>query len=121
MLVIVPDIKETYDNIKILFELININNISFKFSSDLKLILLINGQQTATSMYPCPYCFVTLKDLRSNIEINAITNDSNVPSTLKKFGDLKTDYQKFVSLGKNKNLAKDCHSTINSPLFEESD
>ena len=55
MLCIVPDIKEAYENVKMLFELIKINYISFKFVSDSKLLLIINEQQTVTSMYPCPY------------------------------------------------------------------
>lgn len=54
LLCIVPSIKETYNNIKILFDLIRINDISFKFVSDFKVLLIINGQQTATSSFPCP-------------------------------------------------------------------
>ena len=49
---------------KILFELTNINNIPFKFVADFKLLLIVNGEQTATSAYSCPYCFVSLRDLR---------------------------------------------------------
>lgn len=51
MLYIVSKIKETYENIKILFNLIQINRVSFKFSADFKLLLLINGQQTATFFF----------------------------------------------------------------------
>ncbi|CAH0555061.1 unnamed protein product [Brassicogethes aeneus] len=60
LLGIVPWIKETYDNFKILVELTKLNEIPFKFLGDLKLVLLVNGQQTATASYTCPYCFVTL-------------------------------------------------------------
>lgn len=73
LLCIVPQVKETYENMKILFYLTKINNISFKFVCDFKLLLIVNGQQTATLTYPSPYCFVTLKDLRKNEE----ENDSN--------------------------------------------
>lgn len=65
LLAVVPKIKETHENIKLLFDLIQINKIPFKFASDFKVILIINGQQTASSTYPCPYCFVTLEDLRN--------------------------------------------------------
>lgn len=118
MLCIVPDIKETYENVKILFELIKINDISFKFVSDFKLLLIINGQQTATSMYPCPYCFVSLQDLKKNRDEKNVSNESQLPA-MKTFGDLEDDYQAFVSLGSKKNLSKNCHSTINKPLFKE--
>ena len=118
MLCIVPDIKETYDNVEMLFELIKINDISFKFVSDFKLLLIINGQQMATSMCPCPYSFLSSQDLRRNSAEKNVPNESILP-VLKNFGDLKEDHKKFVDLGRKKNLSKDCHSTINKPLFTE--
>lgn len=135
LLCIAPDIKENYDNIKILFDLTKVNNISFKFVSDFKVMLIVNGQQTATSMYPCPYCFVSLKDLRNfneTSDVQAGNNNHETESlefsdksslTLKTYGDLKSDHQKFISIGQKKALAKakDCHSTINLPLLEEND
>ena len=118
MLCIVPDIKETYENVKMLFELIKINDISFKFVSDFKLLLIINGQQTATSTYPCPYCFVSLQELRKNSDEKNVPYESQLP-VLKTFGDLEKDYKNFVDLGKKKNLSKNCYSTINKLLFTE--
>ena len=64
MICCVPDVKETYANMKILFDLTNLNLIPFKFVSDLKLTLTVNGLQTAVSSYPSPFCFVTLKSMR---------------------------------------------------------
>ena len=113
MLCAVPSIKESYDNIKVLFDLTNINNISYKFISDFKLILIINGQQTATSMYPCPYCFVSLKTLKScqDVEDNEqlqclerededvvgnIGESDHENLNLKTYGDLRKDYKNFV-------------------------
>lgn len=139
MLCIVPEIKESYENIEILFNLTNINNIPFKFVSDFKIILIVNGQQTATSMYPSPYCFVTLRHLRNNAESNneeTASNEENGSESgdiessfldscdtgcmkLKTYGDLQTDYETFCSLGKNKKYAMQCHNTINAPLFNE--
>lgn len=63
MLCIVPSIQETYDNVKLLFELTNTNDTSCKFVSDFKLLLIVNGQQTATVSCPCPFCCVTLSEL----------------------------------------------------------
>lgn len=121
LLGIVPRIKETYDNFKILVELTKLNEIPFKFVGDLKLVLLVNGQQTATAFYPCPYCFVTLNELKSYdkmIEENYIrSDDKNLD--LKTYKHLKDDYFKFKSLGNDKKKAKECHSTINHPLFIE--
>lgn len=112
----------------------NINNISFKFVSDFKLLLIISGHQTATSMYPCPYCFVTLADLKNRQDFddnkpNDVASSSNAQSLesnnecvrLKTYGDLKKDYEQFCSIGKNNKHIKQCHSTINHPLFNEND
>lgn len=38
---------------------------------------------------------------------------------LKTYGDLREDFEKFVSLGKQKKYAKECHSTVNLPFFDE--
>ena len=62
MLCVVLDIKATHENIKMLFDLTKINNISFKFSSNLKVLLMIYGHQTAISSFPYPYCFASFYD-----------------------------------------------------------
>ena len=135
MLCLVPDIKETYENIKIIFSLINLNSIPFKFVSDFKLLLIVNGQQTATSSFPCPFCFISLKELRITDEtqvyldyINTVTTENqngdvliNDSKTLKTYGDLKHDFSRFCDDGKKRLNAKFYHSTINKPLFEEDD
>lgn len=131
MLCVVPQIKETYSNIELLFKLTNINNIPFKFVSDFKVLLIVNGQQTATASFPCPYCFIALKYLRDRKDLNnylvqddSTSNDDTDQTaaytpTLKTYGDLRNDYNTFCSLGNDKKLAKNCHSTVNPPLLDE--
>ncbi|CAH1104522.1 unnamed protein product [Psylliodes chrysocephalus] len=130
LLCIVPQIKETYENIKLLFEITELNSIPFKFVSDFKVLLLVNGQQTATSTYPCPYCFISLAELRSGKDLfqaqnpdNTIEADNSSPiSSLKTYGHLKHDYMDFVQIGGGKKQnAKNHNSTINPPLFSEDD
>ncbi|CAH1107748.1 unnamed protein product [Psylliodes chrysocephalus] len=130
MMCTVPNIKESYDNCKL-----KINDISFKFVCDFKLLLIINGQQTATSSHPCPFCFVSLKTLRNCQQLDTIErtsecndqnsdseiDDSDQPLRLKTYGDLKKDYKMFLSAGNAKKFAKHYHSTINPPLFIEND
>lgn len=136
LLCVVPEIKETYDNVKLLFQLTNINNIPFKLVCDFKLLLIINGQQTASAMFPCPYCFINLDNLK-NFKSDFLSDDDdeeqeeNLSSEnlkvssdclkLKTFGDLRKDYEKYCTMGNNKKFAKQCHSTINFPLLDESD
>lgn len=134
ILCIVPKISETYANVKLLFDLTKINNLPFKFISDFKLLLIINGQQTASAMYPCPYCFVSLNELkRKNDNLQEQTNENAHCSTseestkhgsstrLKTYGDLKRDFEKFELSGRNIKYSQECHSTINAPLFAEND
>lgn len=130
LLCIVPQIKETYENIKLLFELTELNCIPFKFVSDFKILLLVNGQQTATSTYPCPYCFISLQELRSGKDLfqaqnsanTSETGDSSLISSLKTYGHLKRDYMNFAQIGGGKKQnAKNHNSTLNPPLFSEDD
>lgn len=132
LLCVVPQIKESYDNIKLLFDLTKINEISFKFVADFKLLLIINGQQTATSSFPCPYCFISLGELKSytnsggdlNVEVDESSTDTlevKDNARLKTYGDLRADYNTFCLTGKNKKLSNQCHSVVNSPLFDEDD
>ena len=122
MLCCVPDVKETYENIMLLFDITRLNNIPFKFVSDFKLILIVNGKQTATSKYPSPYCFITLNELR-DISEDALKCYNKEERCLKllTYGDLKEAYDKFKQYGYNKKYAMDAHSCINQPLFEEDD
>ena len=65
ILAIVPDIPESNSNLEILFEKSGLNNISFKFVVDFKMLNSCLGLQNSTSIYPCPYCEITLNDLRA--------------------------------------------------------
>lgn len=132
LLCVVPQIKETYENVKLLFELTNINSIPFKFVSDFKLLLIINGQQTATATFPCPYCFVSRADLKSDENQKALSSsdvqtnsiDESIRDDhfkLKTYGDLRKDYEMFCRVGKDERYSKECHSTVNLPLFTEDD
>ncbi|XP_043473381.1 uncharacterized protein LOC122505669 isoform X2 [Leptopilina heterotoma] len=129
ILCLVPKIKETYENLELLFQLPKLNNIPFKFVADFKLILMVNGQQTATSMFPCPYCCISLRSLRSS---NDERNENSVSNKkidflhlesrdLKTYWQLKNDFEAFCKAGKDKKVAPHFHSTINALLFEESD
>lgn len=89
------------------------------------------GQQTATSTYPCPYCFITLSDLRCEETVETKTMglegaDVNIETSdeclrLKTFGDLRESFKKFTRMNFDKKQAKTCHSTINLPIFDEPD
>lgn len=85
----------------------------------------------ATSTYPCPFCFITLETMRSGESGMAVPCFAEGDASglqiseeclkLKTFGDIKESYQQFSTLNFDKRFAKTCHSTVNLPLFEESD
>jgi hypothetical protein len=77
--------------------------------------------QTATASYPCPYCYVPLRNLRSNHGKAVFNNNYNVKEDLRTFGDLRKNYWKFSPCAKNKKFARECFSVVNLPLFEEDD
>ena len=110
ILCIVPEIKESYENIALLFSLVKINHISFKFVSDLKVTLIINGMQTAKSTFGCPYCYVKLR-----------TPNTNEEPILRNYGDIRRHYEKFCLLDNIKKNAKYCFNVTNPPIFEEED
>lgn len=99
ILCVVPNVKETYDNVKIMIDLTKLNDIPFKFVSDFKLLHIVNVQQTATASFPCPYCFVPLQCLRCGEEENipfvsyseTIENPKQYENNLETFGDLRED------------------------------
>lgn len=102
---------------KLLFDLIDINKIAFKFLADFKLILIVNGLQTATSTYPCPYCFISLSELRS--KKNKVCSSNTEGKVLRTYGAIKNDFENFKANGQNKKKATNFHSTVNPPIFEE--
>ena len=49
-------VDETYFNIKQVIDMIELDKIKFRMSSDLKCLSLIIGIQSQSSKYPCTYC-----------------------------------------------------------------
>ena len=131
LLCVVPNIKETHENVKLLFELTKINNIPFKFVSDFKFLLVVNGQQTTSATFPCPYYFIKLHDFKENPFTYFSSTNTSLSSTdgletenqvqIKTYGDPRADYNKFLLAGSNKKLSIESRSTINLPLFNEED
>ena len=93
----VPDVKESWENCKALWDLAEINQISYLLVADIKLTLTVLGLQTASSMFPCPYCFISLKELRGLTDIDK-PDDGKVQDLIfgeRTFGKLKEDHQKL--------------------------
>ena len=98
---------------KILFDLTCLNDISFLFVADYKLLLLCLGCQTATSTYPCPFCLVHLRDITSSVDATGDELSENLCEE-RSFGMLHDSHEKFESMGGSKKHGKLCNSTVAS-------
>ena len=124
-------------NIKKLWDLAGIANISYLLSADLKFSLTALGLQTATSMYPCPYCFISSRQLRGVDAAVAVqgasdetshggklTSEDIFQTTFKEktFGDLAHDFKSFQDMGASRaHHAQLCLSTVNPSVLQEGD
>ena len=116
MLCIAQDVPENHSNMQKLFELTALNDISFAFVADFKLLLICIGCQTAVASFPCPYCYISLSDMRNGA-------NATLKHESRTFGTLRQDHNKFQSAcDSDTKQAKFAHNTVNCSLFiEESD
>jgi hypothetical protein len=117
LLAVVPVTKETYNNVKTLFNLCEIHKLSYKLLADVKLLYTIVGMQTASATYCCPFCFITLGDLGNTDE--EFRTEASLK--LKSFGDLDKAYKAFLESGGHKSEAKNYQSTVNESLLQETE
>ena len=99
LLACVAMIPETTLNIKILYDLANINEVDFLVSQDLKLHKITLGKQTHSSKHPCPYCtgYYDSKSRRwvrgEPITLKRLNSDRN--RWLKETGGIRKKLQEF--------------------------
>ena len=83
-----PDIDESHSNFETIIQKIELNKISFILAVDFKLLLIVLRLQNAVSSYPCPYCLITLIDLRN---LNKVLYDEKFETPqVKTIGNAKT-------------------------------
>ena len=88
-----PDIDESHSNLETIIKKTELNKISFILAADFKLLLIVLGLQNAVSTYPCPYCLISLNDIRN---MNKVLYDEEFETPQDRtFRNLKYDCQKF--------------------------
>ena len=85
----VCSVDETYENLKLLLDLIKADELEFKLSTDLKLVNIVIGKQTAASKFPCPYADCT-RDTHGGWQKGP---------NMSKFSDLNSNYEKYCEHG----------------------
>ena len=51
----VCSVDETHGNLKLLLDLLKVNELNYRLSTDLKLVNIVTGKQSASCKFPCPY------------------------------------------------------------------
>jgi hypothetical protein len=102
----VENISENHFNISKILELLDLENIHFKFFCDLKVANILCGLQSHASKHPCCYCDVAKDELHRE-------------GTLRTFGSLRQNFEAFkasqTSVASN---FKNCHE---KPLLSQGD
>ena len=109
ILAAVADTPETYENIKYLHDQLDLNDINYKESEDLKMANIKCGMMSASARHPCIYC-------------EGFKNKDGTWTTkrYRSVKNLKENHKKFVQqYNSQKNSAKECMSVFKEPMFTE--
>ena len=63
ILALVPTMNESYVNLKMLLDKLNLNSLEYSLSEDIKVMLQTLGKQPAACSHPCPYCETSKPDM----------------------------------------------------------
>lgn len=120
LLCVVPECKESYENMELLFRITDVNKIQFLFAADFKLLLITIGLQTSRSSFPCPFCLVPLRIITSSVDEDRSTDGEGHLFEQRTFGLLEADWKQFVDdFSSLKENGKHCHSTVHQSLVVE--
>ena len=106
IIALVEDISENHFNISKIFELMDLENIHFKFVCDLKVANILCGLQSHASKHPCCFCDVTKDELHKR-------------GNLRTFGSLRQNFEAFKS--SKSSLASDFFNCHEKPILPHED
>ena len=104
LVALMPETQETFPNLQIILEKLDLTGISFTITADIKLVLNLCGKQPASCSYPCCWCQAK-SDFTENAPLNTI-------------GSLKCNLDAFRKSGSIKKLAKNYQNVINDVLLK---
>ncbi|KAK6168741.1 hypothetical protein SNE40_019926 [Patella caerulea] len=110
LIAITEDVKESYDNVNPILDLLKLDRVEFMSAFDLKLANVYLGIGTHSSTYPCPWCETAKKDF----------SNPNRQIKLRTLGMIRENAAKFQDEKKrhrSKNLSAAAYkSCIHEPL-----
>ena len=103
LLAVFPSLSETYDNVKLILDQMDIAAVEFIVAADIKMLLMLIGKPEGKPKYNCPFCDGCAPFLEA--------------SSLYTFGDLFSWHQKYVDAGSPKKEQKCFQNIVNCPLI----
>ena len=85
------NVPETYHNLNLMLNSIKAETLNFRLSTDLKLLNIVIGKQSASCKHPCPYCD-SFKGADGRWSSGKLTS----------FSDLNSNYLNYAEKGNNK-------------------
>ena len=104
---IVEDVQESYNNLKVMFDALDIESIHFTLAADFKCANILAGIQSHSSTFPCIYC-----------EGTSPWKKGGKRRTL---GSIRALSQAFQNSGQPWNKAKNYKNCVNLPLIPGED
>ena len=101
-LAVFPNVSETYYNVKIILDQMDVEEIEYTVSADIKMLLMLIGKPEGKPKFNCPFCDGSAPFIE--------------PSTLYSFGDLTFWHEKYVEAGCPKKNRKSYQNYVNKPL-----
>ncbi|KAJ8671941.1 hypothetical protein QAD02_003200 [Eretmocerus hayati] len=105
---LVAGAQENYENVRLLWSLLNINTMEYTIATDLKLANLLAGIMSHSSMFPCTWC-TAAKDSLFDV------------GYYRTIGSCIANHEQWLNSGGKKNLAKSFMSCVHQPLFTGED
>ncbi|XP_047125706.1 uncharacterized protein LOC124807639 isoform X1 [Hydra vulgaris] len=100
--------QENYNNVKVILSLLDIQEVNFVISCDMKLANILCGLQAHSSSHPCTWCTAESSNL-----VNC--------GTLRTFGSLKQSFHAFSAAGSNTKNAKKFRNLVHESVLSLED
>ena len=112
------DVKETYFNVRLILNLLKIDEIDFEYvcAVDLKMANILCGLQSHSSSFPCVYCNCPKMEFSDKEKFRS--HPMRTIGEIKKYAD---DYMNVRRMYNEKASAKEFRSCVNHPMIQGSD
>ena len=108
IIALVPDIPESYENMKVLFNELKLDRVKCVVATDLKLANIVLGLSAHGAIHSCCWC-------------EANSRDWSRGGSIRTLGKIRQNYQNFCQAGGHPKNAQYFYNCIHLPLFSKTD